>query len=129
MSDTDDIKPNAPISLEEAAGRILRGVVTPRFLRDAIRTGELKGYKLGRSIYTTPADVRAWMERRECKASSSSLYQAPRRTYTRRKPEEQETWQSVLEMLERPKREREAQRQAAQERRRKEREQKAKPKA
>lgn len=128
MSETDDIQPHAPVSLQEAAVRILRGAVTPRLLRDAIRTGELKGYKLGRSIYTTPADIRTWMQSRQCEASASYSYQAPRRRYTRRKPEEQDTWQSVLEMIQAPKKEREALRQAALERRRKEREQKTKPK-
>ena len=46
-----------PITLEEAARTIFRGAITARVLRRAVDKGELKAFKVGRTIFTTAADV------------------------------------------------------------------------
>ena len=48
---------DSPITLEEAARTIFRGAVTGRILRRAVDKGELKAFKVGRTIFTTPADI------------------------------------------------------------------------
>jgi hypothetical protein len=51
------VQPDSPITLEEAARTIFRGAVTARVLRRAVDKGELKAFKVGRTIFTTAADV------------------------------------------------------------------------
>jgi hypothetical protein len=49
--------PDEPLTLGEAARTIFRGAVTGRVLRRAVDKGELKAFKVGRTIFTTAADI------------------------------------------------------------------------
>lgn len=56
----DDINMDAPISLQEAAEVLLRGLVRPATLRAAADRGELNVYKIGKRIITTRSDIEDW---------------------------------------------------------------------
>lgn len=51
---------NAPLSLDEAARVLLRGLVKASTLRAAIGRGELQAEFTGKRYITTPADIEAW---------------------------------------------------------------------
>jgi len=50
-------QPDEPLTLDEAARTIFRGAITGRVLRRAVDKGELKAFKVGRTIFTTAADI------------------------------------------------------------------------
>ena len=50
-------RPDEPITLDDAARTIFGGAVTGRVLRRAVDKGELKAFKVGRTIFTTAADI------------------------------------------------------------------------
>jgi hypothetical protein len=54
--------PDAPLSLQEAAQTILRGLVTASTLRAAADRGELAVERLGRRIVVTPRAISEWRE-------------------------------------------------------------------
>lgn len=64
MVDETEIAPRAPVTLTEAADNILRGIVTPRTLRNCIARGELRAYKIGGRIVTTAEDIQEWMNKK-----------------------------------------------------------------
>lgn len=78
MSDDNKMPSQAPITLKEAAEVILRGLVTPRTMRACIDRGDLKAYKIGRRIVTTPEDLQEWMHQRQ--------YEPPPQFRLRRQP-------------------------------------------
>jgi hypothetical protein len=51
------VQNDSPITLEEAAQTIFRGAITARVLRRAVDKGDLKAFKVGRTIFTTAADI------------------------------------------------------------------------
>lgn len=57
------LSPQSPLSLDEAAETLLRGLVKASTLRAAAERGELATERLGRRIVTTPADIEAWRMR------------------------------------------------------------------
>lgn len=57
-----DFSADSPLSLQEAAEILLRGLVKPATLRAAAARGELIVEKLGKRIVTTPADVERWRQ-------------------------------------------------------------------
>lgn len=57
-----DFEPDAPLSLQEAADVLLRGLVKAATLRAAASRGELVVEKLGKRIVTTPADIERWRQ-------------------------------------------------------------------
>lgn len=66
-----DLLPQSPLSLDEAADVLLRGLVKASTLRAAAERGELAVERLGRRIVTTPADIEAW--RRGCRDRARAL--------------------------------------------------------
>lgn len=60
---TADLSPDSPLSLDDAAKILLRGLVKASTLRAAASRGELEIERLGRRIVTTPAFVDAWRNR------------------------------------------------------------------
>ncbi len=58
-----ELSPLSPLSLDEAAAVLLRGLVKASTLRAAADRGELTVERLGRRIVTTPAAIEAWRER------------------------------------------------------------------
>jgi hypothetical protein len=50
-------QPDEPLTLNEAARTIFRGAITARVLRRAVDKGDLKAFKVGRTIFTTAADI------------------------------------------------------------------------
>lgn len=60
--------PTSPLSLDEAASLLLRGLVKASTLRAAADRGELAVERLGRRIVTTPADIEAW--RKNCRGQA-----------------------------------------------------------
>lgn len=75
----DEISPDSPISLNEAAAICLRGLVSASTLRAAAERGELTIERLGRRIVTTPADIDAWRSKcRKEKAQGSTCDQRGR---------------------------------------------------
>lgn len=61
--DVSTLSPHIPMSLDEAASLLLRGLVKASTLRAAADRGELAVERLGRRIVTTPADIAAWREK------------------------------------------------------------------
>ena len=114
-----ELAPNAPISFEEAAEIVLRGLVTARSLKDYARRGQLKAYKLGRKLVTTRDDVNDWMSRQQYTPpgfhSISSNYSGSpvRKRYRKQLQEETATVESVIKMLEDDKKRRHDEKMAA----------------
>jgi hypothetical protein len=71
MTQRDDFSPQSPVSLDEAASVLLRGLVKVGTLRRAADRGELATERLGRAIVTTPADIEAW--RKLCRDRQKAL--------------------------------------------------------
>lgn len=57
-----EIDQDSPLSLQEAADILLRGLVKAATLRAAAARGELIVEKLGKRIVTTPADIERWRQ-------------------------------------------------------------------
>lgn len=57
-----DFSPDSPLSLDEAASILLRGLVKAATLRAAAANGDLAVERLGRRIIVTPAAIDAWRE-------------------------------------------------------------------
>jgi hypothetical protein len=62
VSQVEELTPFSPLSLDEAASVLLRGLVKVGTLRRAAERGELATERLGRAIVTTPADIEAWRQ-------------------------------------------------------------------
>jgi hypothetical protein len=62
VSEHHPFGPDTPLSLDEAAAILLRGLVKAPTLRAAAARGELTISRLGRRIVVTPAAVDAWRE-------------------------------------------------------------------
>lgn len=60
---SERFQPDDPLTLQEAAKHLLRGLVTASTLEAAIKRGELDCERLGRRIVVTPAMIRAWRDR------------------------------------------------------------------
>jgi hypothetical protein len=60
---SDEVGPNDPLTLRQAAETLLRGLVKASTLRAAAARGELTVERLGRTLVTTPAYVEQWRER------------------------------------------------------------------
>jgi hypothetical protein len=61
-ADLSPLSTDAPLSLDEAAALLLRGLVKGSTLRAAAERGDLTVERLGRRIITTPAAVQQWRE-------------------------------------------------------------------
>lgn len=58
-----DFHADDPVSLQEAADVLLRGLVKAATLRAAASRGDLMVEKLGKRIVTTPADIERWRQK------------------------------------------------------------------
>lgn len=64
-----DFRDDDPITLSEASEIVLRGAVTVSTLRAEIRRGNLVVEKIGKNLFTTPADIREM--RKRCRVQQS----------------------------------------------------------
>jgi hypothetical protein len=65
----EDIDDTSPITLAEASELVLRGKVTVSTLRAEIRRGNLAVERIGKNLFTTPADIREM--RKRCRVQPS----------------------------------------------------------
>ena len=65
----EDFRDDDPITLSEASEIVLRGAVTVSTLRAEIRRGNLVVERIGKNLFTTPADIREM--RRRCRVQQS----------------------------------------------------------
>jgi hypothetical protein len=77
---TNDIDDDDPISFDEAATIIFRGLITASTLRAAYQRGELEAERIGRRVLTTRRAVNAWraerrVATRKCPEPSTYLEQ------------------------------------------------------
>ena len=80
----EDLLPNSPISLDEAAAICLRGLISASTLRAAAERGDLAIERLGRRIVTTPADIEVWRKRCRDQKEPGSICGQLRTTLTDR---------------------------------------------
>lgn len=64
-----DFRDDDPITLSEASEIVLRGAVTVSTLRAEIRRGNLVVERIGKNLFTTPADIREM--RKRCRVQQS----------------------------------------------------------
>jgi hypothetical protein len=74
-----EIPPDRPLRLRSAAAACFDpdSGVTDRTLQGAIRSGALTGYRIRGKLFTTPADIQAWLQRCRVQGSLSSCPPAP----------------------------------------------------
>jgi hypothetical protein len=74
-----EIPPDRPLRLDAAAEAYFgpNSGITGRTLQRAIRTGALKGYTIAGKLFTTLADIQAWLQRCRVQGSLSSCPPAP----------------------------------------------------
>jgi hypothetical protein len=65
----EDLDDTSPITLAEASELVLRGKVTVSTLRAEIRRGNLAVERIGKNLFTTPADIREM--RKRCRVQPS----------------------------------------------------------
>jgi hypothetical protein len=63
MRSREDIADDDPITLETASKVVLRGAVTVSTLRAEIKRGNLGVLRIGKNLFTTPADIREMKNR------------------------------------------------------------------
>lgn len=91
-----DISDDTPLSLEEAASVLMRGMFTKWTLKAAADRKELVTFKLGRIIVTTPAYVREWVEL--CRAKGEGRTSISRNEMTGRRATTSETGAAVSQL-------------------------------